>query len=132
MLKSLKRAIDLILVSSDRARQAKIACQATGLPMALMYDRGLDVLACDIFPEFKTGKPPFNPSSRYIVGEELEHGAFTTKRQAVYDAGSDSWLFNGHKQKRGEADLWLREEDYRDAFVNACVRAEIRHAGMVE
>lgn len=132
MFKSLKRTLDLILVSSDRARQAQMASRATGLPMALMYDRGLDVLACDIRPEFKTGQPPFNPSSRYIVVEELEHGAFTTKRQATYDAGSDSWLFNGNKQKRTEADLWLHEADYQDAFINACVRAEMRCAGTVE
>ena len=128
MLKRIARAIDLIFVFSERARQAQMASRVSDIPMELMYDRGLDVLADDMRPEFKEGRPPSISTTRYIVGKTDAHGAMTQYPAMAYDASIDAWISakNGFQKKREDDDLWLSEEDHRTAFINACRRAENR------
>jgi hypothetical protein len=129
MFKRIFRAIDLSFCVSARARESVIAARASGIPVAVMYDGGLEVTASEIIHHFRRGKPTAaTPGEVFVVGRVRECGELRVRRALHAQAeGGDTWMWFEYDglgrryeiDKRRDTDVWLSEVDYLEAFAAA-------------
>jgi hypothetical protein len=130
-LKRFFRAFDLSLVISRRAQLAQMAARATGLPMGVMYDGGLEVQTAHLVPEFNGGKPAVQNGEYdpvFVMGRKDVRGCLFV-RNVAYDMQNDAWISldsHRHSEPRLNGDLWLRADNYPVAFIRAVDRVRLQ------